>query len=222
MPKITVRVDLDDVLNKFSEYFVNFHYERTGEQLEFVSWNLHEYSRYGLDLWNHLEDPNFFIDAPVELNAPKLIDFLNNQSSVYEYMIVSSYYGDSKKVFENTYRQKQAWLYKNFGEKASKRLILVRGSKKEYPADIIIDDYYINLEEASDHSLKLFYRRDHNRKIILEDPNVISVENHNDIIKILTDMLFYSDISSYTKSTEKERVNFPCTEIKDYLESMND
>lgn len=201
MGKIKVRVDLDDVLNKFSDYFLTYHYEKTGEELEWNSWDLHLDSRYGLDIWNHLADNDFFLNAPVEHKATKLIDFLNTQSAVFEYMIVSSYYGDDDKVFDNIYRQKSAWLYSHFGDRAMKRLILVQGGKDQFPADVYIDDYYQNLsEKGSEDKLKLFYLRPHNRNINIDDPHVVRVSTHDQIIEILKEVSAHTDINSYLES----------------------
>ena len=204
MKKIKVRVDLDDVLNKFSEYFLDVHYKHTGEELDFVSWDLHKHSKFGLDIWNHLERPDFFLNAPVEHNAKKLIDYLDIHGSVFEYFIVSSYYGDDDKVFDYIYKQKKMWLLKHFSEKASRRLILVNGSKKDFPADIVIDDYWKNLVEGVDESLKLFYVRDHNKNIMIDTDYLKKVntegDGHNEIINILSDVVFFNDIESYLKN----------------------
>jgi len=201
MSKIKVRVDLDDVLNKFSEYFLTYHYEKTGEELEWNSWDLHLDSRYGLDIWNHLSDKDFFLNMPVEHNAEKTIEYLDNQSSVFEYMIVSSYYGDDDDVFDNIYRQKSAWLYQYFGERAMKRLILVQGSKEKFPADIYIDDYYRNLvEDGAEEKLKLFYTRPHNKNISVDNEYVLRVSKHDQIRNILRDISFHTDINSYLES----------------------
>ena len=201
MSKIKIRIDFDDVLNRFSEHFLDYHYKKTGEKLKWNNWDLHLDSKYGLDIWNHLGDKNFFLNAPMEHNADKLIDYLDNQSSVFEYMIVSSYYGDDDDVFDNIYREKSAWLYSYFGDRAMKRLILVNGSKEEFPADIVIDDYYKNLVESKlEDSLKLFYVRDHNSNISIDKPYLKRVSNHNDILSILKDVIYHDSIESYLEN----------------------
>lgn len=201
MSKISIRVDLDDVLNRFSEYFIDYHYKQTGEELENNKWDLHHNSKYGINIWDHLSDNGFFSDIPMERNADKLIEYLDYVGdSKFDYQIISSYYGDSEKDFRNIFLQKKAWVYEHFGEKAVKKFKLVQGGKEEFPADIVIDDFYENLlYDNLSNSLKLYFIRDHNKNKKLDVPYVTRVTEHNTIIDLIKDISFYEDIESYLK-----------------------
>jgi len=198
---ITFRFDLDDVLNRFSEFFLDYHYKKTGEQLVWESWNLHLHSRYGMNIWNHLEDPDFFTKIPMELNADRLISYMDSQASIFDYKIVSSYYGDKKKVFKDVFMQKKSWVYKKLGERAMKRFILVKGSKENFPADVIVDDYYQNLIGTEiQKSLKFFYKRRHNHNINLNTNYLVEISSIKELLSYIEDIPFYNNIDSYLKS----------------------
>lgn len=205
--KITVRIDHDDVLNNFTEHFVQRHYENTGEKLSPSGWDFHEDSAYGEEIYDLLAERDFFITAEIEEDADKLFMFLENNSSVFDYQIVSSYYGSSEKEFEHTYRQKINFYNKHLtnSKDVIDRFTLVNGGKEDYPADIIIDDHMDNLKGKNDtgKNLKILYHSPHNKSLRNEndDPTIITnIGSMMNLISLLRDVMVQGNVENYLKN----------------------
>jgi 5'(3')-deoxyribonucleotidase len=73
---IKINLDLDDVLNDLSTYWMDVHYEQTGERVIPTHWDLHSLSDHGQMIYNHLREPFFFYNCPMKEGADQLIEFL--------------------------------------------------------------------------------------------------------------------------------------------------
>lgn len=192
---------MDDVLNEFTDHFVRLHYERTGETLVFDIWDLHEKSEHGLAIWDTMKVKDFFYDAPVQEGVHLLFKFLEVNSSVFDFKIVSSYYGDCDKAYEDTKRQKIAWLSKHFkNNDLIERFHLVRGSKQEHPADIILDDHVNNM---TGDKLKILYQRKHNTwfKSTNDDPTILTnIDTLPKVVSLLRDVVVEGSVERYMEN----------------------
>ena len=202
---IKINVDFDDVLNQLSIHWENEHYTRTGEQLSFTQWDLAELSKFGNAIYEYLSEPFFFTDVEVKKDANILIDFLRNNTSVFSYKIISlCHETEDSPVFKNVYSQKREWLIRHFGEDVADKFVLTNKSKKNFPADIVIDDYFKNLIESKRGCLKLLMDAKHNQNVSVREVqskcdggSVKRVKSHSEIVDILEQIKFYGSVENY-------------------------
>jgi 5'(3')-deoxyribonucleotidase len=190
--KITINVDLDDVLNSLSSHWKRLHYLETGEIIKFKTWDAHKHSIYGLDIFKYFDYDGFFYDVPIKKGATELITYLMNSADTFDFQILSSYSGIKKEKYKSIYKQKYEWLKFHFNEDIANRLNLICDSKGLYKVNIIIDDYQKNLIESVYSTTKILIRAEHNKKyssLLLKkeyDLNALVCEHTNDVIPILT------------------------------------
>jgi 5'(3')-deoxyribonucleotidase len=209
MSKFKINIDLDDVLNDLTTHWEATHHQRTGEKISFTQWDVSELSIYGTAIFDYLREPFFFYEAPVKDTAIELFDYLSINTSIYSYKIVSACKDDEDSdVFKAVKAEKYMWLGEKFGSDVADKLILTNKSKKNYPADVVIDDYYKNLIESKKGSIKLLYNSRHNANVSLRelrslcDGGVVKrVSNHRDIIEELEALKFYGSIENYIKKS---------------------
>lgn len=191
MQKLKINIDLDDVLNNLSPYWMQVHYEKTGEKLKASEWELHRISKFGDLIYSYLTEPEFFYNAPLKEGASKIFEYLGQNAEHYDYTILSHCTHEAERFIDDIRDQKTRWLTEHFNEDVASRLILTPESKGKFPADIIIDDKPKNLVESTKCKYKLLVRADHNRThnkhTILEDfnINVDVINNVGEAIKYL-------------------------------------
>lgn len=189
MKKIRINIDFDDVLSDFCEHWMDYHYYQTGERIVPTSWNVKLQSKYGSSIYDYFREPNFYVDVPMKHGADRLISFITDHSHIFSYKIVSSC-KQEEPYFSYIKEQKQRWLMEKFGGEVSDHFILTSKSKKGYPADIVIDDYHINLIESNKNSLRILFSAPHNTSIDLFDigGTCIRVHEHKEILEILKEI----------------------------------
>lgn len=209
MNKFKINIDLDDVLNDLSTHWEATHLERTGENVSFTQWDVSELSIYGKAIFDYLKEPFFFYEAPVKDTASELFDYLRLNTATFSYRIVSACNeAEDSDVFKSIKAEKYMWLGEHFGSDVADKFILTNKSKKNYPADIVIDDYYKNLVESKKGCIKFLYNCRHNANVSIRelkslcDGGIVKrVSNHRDIIEELEALKFYGSIENYIKKT---------------------
>jgi hypothetical protein len=168
-PKIRVNVDLDDVLSDFVTYWMQVHYEYTGEQITPNKWDVSSLSIHGSRVYDYFSMKDFYYNSPVKVGAQTMIRYLEDNSETFSYKIVSSCKQEGN-VFDYIYDQKYMWLSEHFSPEVAEKLILTDKSKKNFPCDIIIDDYVLNLVETNAKCVRMLMHCNHNRFVnIVED-----------------------------------------------------
>ena len=202
--KIRVRLDLDEVLNNFADYWLDIHYERTGEELKPTTFDMDNVSKYGEAVYDYFYEPSFFYDIPVKAGATKLLNFLDQNSQYIDYIIVSSVgFTDDKKVREYVREQKHAWLLANFESHVADKLITSGKSKKGYPADIIIDDLDKHIIEAPKKALKILFQAEHNKKVDIsqfDERTLVGIKDLKEVEEIIRGVIFEGSIDNYLES----------------------
>jgi len=192
--KITINVDLDDVLNSLSSHWKRLHYLETGEIIKFKTWDAHKHSIYGHKIFKYFDYDGFFYDVPIKKGATELITYLINSNDIFDFQILSSCSGTKKEKYKSIYKQKYEWLKFHFNEDIANRLNLISDSKGLYKANIIIDDYQKNLIESVYSTTKILIRAEHNKNyspmLLKKQYNLDALvcEHTNDVIPILSEI----------------------------------
>jgi hypothetical protein len=210
--KIKINLDLDDVLNNLSLHWKQTHYQSTGENLPFNTWNVGENSQYGERVYEHLTAPNFFYNCDRKHGANKLIDYLQNNQYLFDTKIVSMcHYEKGSSNYESIKLQKIQWLHDKFKEASIvSNFHLVNETKSGYLCDIIVDDYAKNLNEVKKKNvLKLLFSAPHNKDVDLKHLQkvfggyYVRVNNHDEVIEILKDVSFEGSVENYINKHKK-------------------
>lgn len=168
----TILVDMDGVLANTNQHFIDYEYNRSGNQIlwENISGLLEEVA-----FPNFLEDVNskgFFRTVPVNDNAVKALKYLNEK---YNVLIVSS-----ATEFPNSLTEKAEWLGEHSPFISWKQMIFC-GKKDFIIGDIMIDDHPKNLNLFNGQ--RILFSQPHNTNSVVE--NSTRVSGWDGIINIL-------------------------------------
>lgn len=202
---ILINLDLDDVLNDLSTYWMDMHHEHTGERVIPTHWNLGSLSDHGDNIYQYLEKPFFFYNCPKKIGADHLVEYLMSNSRVFKTTVVSSCYAEPKsEYFQNVYEQKKQWLADNFEYPLHENFKLVHNSKRGVPCDIIIDDYVRNLNETKRKNVvKILFEARHNQNESLKPHQeehgglYLRAKSHAKVVDILRNISFHGSINHY-------------------------
>lgn len=203
---LKIRVDFDDVLNDLYVYWIDMHYQCTGERIKNPEWDLHLVSEIGTDIYKYFEEDDFFLNISPKDGAIKMMNFIIQN---FDYEIVSAC-NQEDGVKDKILFQKLEWLNTYIPAVETSRFHLTRGSKKKFEADIYLDDKPENLFEIKNKSkaLSIMMNCPHNKLI---DVNDLSVEhgvfierakNPEQALEILRNVLSFGSIEEYKRSNE--------------------
>lgn len=130
-------VDMDGVLADVYSQFIRKHYDETGEWLSIDTMaGLYEGEVFPYGR-KHINTKGFFDDIPVVPHSQEILQKLNEH---YKVFVVSA-----AMEFPLSLSEKQQWLDRNFPFLSWKQRVFC-GSKEIIKADIMIDDYFRNLD----------------------------------------------------------------------------
>lgn len=130
-------VDMDGVLADVYQQFIRKHYEESGELLSIDTMaGLHEGQVFP-HARKHVTSKGFFDDIPVVPNSREVLEELNRHYKVY---VVSA-----AMEFPLSLGEKQQWLDRHFPFIGWRQRVFC-GSKEIIKADIMVDDYFKNLD----------------------------------------------------------------------------
>lgn len=206
--KVTVRLDMDDVLNELCMHWMDVHEEKTGERLTTTTWNVHELSDYGEKVYDHFTSKDFYYNVPMKNGADKTVRFLEDNTFFFDYVIVSSCSQDDDREFEYIHDQKIQWCAEKLHQNTPSRFHLVSNGKDDYPADILVDDNLENLlGQGFDDSLKILFTARHNAKEDVtkigkqENEALLRVDNHDKLQEILKDVMVSQSVKNYIQES---------------------
>ena len=202
--KITIRLDLDDVLNDLTLYWMELHYERTGEKINLKSWDVHEQSKYGEKIYDYFNEENFFYNIPVKEGAKRLIRFLDENSFMFDYNIISSCSRETATEFEYISEQKYFWLRDNLGEYSAQKFTLVGNDKSKFSADMIVDDSVDNLiNQGNGHCVKVLFSAPHNINFNTNelseeyDEHFVRIDTHTELLELIKEIMSQGSVKNY-------------------------
>lgn len=198
--KIRIRVDMDEVLNTLSDYWLEMHYEQTGEKLVATEFYMDNVSKYGKDIYSYFSEPNFFYNAPPRDGLSDFFYFMDSNLNYIDYRIVSSSFTDDKNMRKYLYDQKYQWLYDHVGEHVADRLILTGDSKKGYPADIIIDDHINHIKDSPKRALKILFKATHNmreNKSDYDSRTLLGIGTLSGVKEVIRDVIYKGSVDNY-------------------------
>lgn len=177
--KLTILVDMDDVLEHFVDnwiFAINEKFDRNVDPKTLNSWEiLHLYPGISeLEMEQILESPDFWkkvkpIDGAVE-TMKKLIDDGHDV-----YVATSSWYKTLVPKMDEV-------LFKYFDFLKWDKVIVAK-DKWMIRGDVVIDDGIHNLKNRDDNSLKLLFTATHNKSYDAEANGFIRVNNWKDVYR---------------------------------------
>lgn len=202
---IKIRIDFDDVLNDLCNFWMERHFEATGENIKATTWNVHEISEYGEEVYKYFEEDNFWTAVPVKKGAISMMKWICD-SPYFDYDIVSSCSDDSMSYW--VFTQKSEWLQKNMPFVDRSKLHIVGNDKSKFDADIFVDDKPENIIDVSHkNGLRLLMTSDHNKQIRIKDfaedhgVHALRVEDCNHVKDLLTKVLLHGGVDGYIEMT---------------------
>lgn len=193
--KLTILVDMDDVLEHFVDNWIiaiNEKYGRDVDPNKLTTWEiLHLYPGLTvLDLEEILTSEEFWkrvkpIDGAVE-TMKKLIDDGHDV-----YVATSSWYKTLIPKMDEV-------LFKYFDFLTWDKVIVAR-DKWMIKGDVVIDDGIHNLENRTDDSLKLLFTATHNKSYDAESHGIVRVNNWKEVYKeISKEVQIRTDFTPYS------------------------
>jgi 5'(3')-deoxyribonucleotidase len=164
--KQTILIDLDDVLSEFLKSLVEVYNQEYNDNLYYdniLSWNIQEYIKQGVNIFELTTKDNFLLNVPPKPNAIRVTELL---SKYYELYVVTAC------VYPQNIIDKFQWIEKWFPH-ISKDNIITAKNKGLIVGDYIIDDYINNLITSKC-----------NKKILFPAPHNIFNEIGDDIIRV--------------------------------------
>lgn len=157
MDKMTIAVDMDDVLGRFVERLLeeyNIAYNDNLRKEQILSWDIHRYATKAdvILFWDLLERQDFFRYIEPYEYARNVLDKLRKLG--HEVICVTS--SNAKFCYE-----KEKWLKIHMGFKSDE--IIYCKKKHLIYADYLIDDYIGNLQNFN--GKKVLYSQPHNHMI---------------------------------------------------------
>ena len=171
-----ILIDMDDVmaetglkiLSTYNNLFDTNHspHDFVGKSFE----SIFDIEKYGI-VRQEIKKPGFFLDLEVKVDAPEVIEQLDQNYDVY---IVSA-----ATEFPNSLSEKVTWLNNHFPFIGWQKMVFC-GYKHMINADIMIDDHTKNLDYFQGGT-KLLFNAMHNQKV----EKYTRVSNWAEIAKIL-------------------------------------
>lgn len=145
MNKPTILVDIDDTLNQFAATFWNIYNEVYDESQDYTkvdSWNLQEYARDDIHVYDLLKHPGIFRNIPLKEYAVEFIKGLYEEYEVY--IVTDSPSGTSHcelndHHFSNPADDKRKWVMEHFPFFPQDQVIFC-SHKWMVIGDLLIDD----------------------------------------------------------------------------------
>jgi len=155
MPKLTVGIDLDQVLNNLNKKWFKAYNEKYNDDMrmeDVTAWGITEFVKpeCGNDIYSFLAIPGFFRDLEIQPNAQKVVEWLCEYYDVY--IVSSAHYG--------VCGDKGAWLAEFFPCIPYQNIIFCN-NKSLVHTDFLIDDGIHNLETF--HGRGLLFDAMHNQ-----------------------------------------------------------
>lgn len=140
-----VLVDMDDTINHFSRTFWNMYNTIYDENVDFStvnSWNLQEFGRVDVDVYELLKVPGLFRNLPLKEDAVEFMENLQRQFTVY--IVTDSPQGTSheegeNRNFSNPADDKRKWMSEHFPFFPQEQIIIC-SHKWMVEGDVLIDD----------------------------------------------------------------------------------
>lgn len=165
-------VDMDGVMADIYSQFIAFDEKEFGYRQPLENMLGKKESEVFKNARQYIYQNGFFRNAPVMEGSVQAVKQLNEK---YELFIVSA-----AMEFPNSLLEKYDWLAEHFPFLTWQQLVFC-GSKIVVQGDIMIDDYFRNLDPFSGQTL--LFTQPHN--FGLDNKRHTRVENWNDILKLL-------------------------------------
>lgn len=170
--KQQVLVDMDGVLADVYAQFINYEYNESGIRLSAKELNGKTEAEAFPHYLRHVNQENFFRNAPVITDSIEGLKYLNGK---YKVLIVSS-----ATEFPRSLTEKQAWLNQYFPFIGWEQMIFC-GHKDAIKGDIMIDDHIKNL--GNFEGKKLLFTQPHN--VNIQDSHLHRVTGWKDVMRKL-------------------------------------
>jgi len=181
MKKLTILIDMDDVLEELTEAWIselNRIYSTSVSPSDITSWNIADFfpALTQNEVYSPLHDPNFWKSLRPTPEAQKIVKRLIEDGHTVRIVTASHY---------NTVSPKITWLLWAYPFLKWKDVIIA-SDKSLIKGDVMIDDGVHNLEKTS--CTKLLFSRYHNQSYDAESNGMIRVNTWNEIYHIISKM----------------------------------
>jgi len=140
-----VLVDMDDTINHFSQMFWQVYNMTYDENVDFTmvnSWNLQDFGRADVNVYDLLRHPGLFRNLSLKTYAVEFIENLQRQFMVY--IVTDSPQGTShqeggNKNFANPADDKRQWMREHFPSFPQDQIIIC-SHKWMIEGDVLVDD----------------------------------------------------------------------------------
>ena len=181
MKKLTILIDMDDVLEELGDAWVTELNRTHGTSVlpsDITSWKIADFfpTLTEDEVYQPLHDPKFWSTLVPTQNAQKIVKRLMDDGHTIRIVTASHY---------NTVAPKIAWLLGAYPYLRWKDIIIA-SDKSMICGDVMIDDGVHNLECT--HCAKLLFDRYHNHTYKAEENGMIRVKNWDEIYSIISNM----------------------------------
>ncbi len=188
-----IGIDLDDVIVKYIETFIEFYYKKTGKRISYDDWKTYYFwdflpmtKKEGVKLLDEFYNEGFFEVLDLIENAKESVLKLVKS---HEIVFITSR--------PNRWKEKTKKCVENYFEKPKFEIIHVRDENdkklkkgnfcKDLQINLIIEDYGENALDCAEKGIKvLLLNKPWNKKI--EHDNIIRVNDWKDILKKIDEM----------------------------------